>query len=102
MFPVTEQLLKPVFGGISRDSLVGCVGGGLDRLLFSRLELDESEGPLVAPLCAAECNELRALCCSCDDGDDCDDDDDEDDDNDVPDTLEYGADEDAVGNDGVD
>lgn len=57
-----EQLLEPVFGGISKDSLVGCVSGGLDRAVFNRLELDESEGPLVAPLDAAECKELRALC----------------------------------------
>lgn len=63
VFPVTELLLELIFGGISRDSLEGCVGGGLDRALFSRLELDESEGPLIAPLDEAVCKELRALCC---------------------------------------
>lgn len=96
VLPVVELLLKPVFGGISRDSLDGCVGGGLDRLLLSRLELDESEGPLVAPLDAAECSELSALCCCCEDSDV------DDADNDVPDTLEYGADEAVVANEHVD
>lgn len=66
VFPVAELLLKPIFGGISRDSLVGCVSGGLDRVLFSRLELDESERPLIAPLDDATCKELRALCCCVD------------------------------------
>lgn len=73
VFPVTELLLEPVFGGISRDSLEGCVGGGLDRVLFSRLELDESEEPLIAPLDVAACIELRALCC-CIDSDEVEDD----------------------------
>lgn len=63
VLPVAELLLEPIFGGISRDSLEGCVGGGLDRVLFSRLELDEGEGPLIAPLDVAACKELRALCC---------------------------------------
>lgn len=66
VFPVVELLLEPIFGGISRDSLDGFVGGGLDRALVNRLELDESEGPLIAPLDEAACKELRALCCCVD------------------------------------
>lgn len=73
VLPDVALLLEPVFGGISRDSLVGCVSGGLDRVLFSRLELDESEGPLIAPLDDATCKELRALCC-CVDSDEVEDD----------------------------
>lgn len=68
VFPVAELLPLPepaTLGGISSDSLDECVGGGLDKVLCSRLELDDSaagRAPLEAAAAAAECNdELRAV-----------------------------------------
>lgn len=63
VFPITVLLPELMIGGINSESLDECVGGGLDSVLFSRLELDErEERPHVAPLDEAECKELRALC----------------------------------------
>lgn len=64
--PVAELLLPepaPTLGGINSDSLDECVGGGLDSVLCSRLELDESAaGTALLDAVVAGCNdELRAV-----------------------------------------
>lgn len=69
VFPVAVELLLPelaaTLGGINSDSLDECVGGGLDKVLCSRLELDDSaagRAPLEAAAAEAGCNdELRAV-----------------------------------------
>lgn len=71
VFPVAELLLlpdpvtTPTLEGMSSDSLDECVGGGLDKVLCSRLELDDSAAgiaPLEAQAATAGCNdELRAF-----------------------------------------
>lgn len=71
VFPVAELLLlpdpvtTPTLEGMSSDSLDECVGGGLDKVLCSRLELDDSAtgiAPLEAQATTAGCNdELRAF-----------------------------------------
>lgn len=68
LLPLPEPAATPTLGGISSDSLDECVGGGLDKVLCSRLELDDSaagKAPLEAAMAAAaeaECNdELRAV-----------------------------------------
>lgn len=71
VFPVAVLLLlpdpvtTPTLEGMSSDSLDECVGGGLDKVLCSRLELDDSaagKAPLEAQAATAGCNdELRAF-----------------------------------------
>lgn len=72
VFPVAELLplpepaaANPTLGGISSDSLGECVGGGLDKVLCSRLELDDSaagRAQLEADIAEAGCeDELRAV-----------------------------------------
>lgn len=70
MFPDAAKLLllepaAPTLGGINSDSLDECVGGGLDKVLCSRLELDDSaagRAPLEADAAEAGCNdELKAV-----------------------------------------
>lgn len=70
VFPVAAELLLPetavcALGGINSDSLDECVGGGLDKVLCSRLELDDSaagKAPLEAAAAEAGCNdEPRAV-----------------------------------------
>ena len=65
LLPLLEPTATPTLGGISSDSLDECVGGGLDKVLCSRLELDDSaagRAPLEAATAAAGCNdELRAV-----------------------------------------
>lgn len=68
LLPLPEPAATPTLGGISSDSLDECVGGGLDKVLCSRLELDDSaagRAPLEAAMTVAaeaECNdELRAV-----------------------------------------
>lgn len=55
--PVPAELLPPepvaTIGGINSDSLDECVGGGLDSVLCSRLELDDDRAAGRAPLEAA-------------------------------------------------
>lgn len=61
VLPVTELLPELKFGGISSESLDECIGGGLERELLRRLELDDSaDRPQVAPLAGAAC-----VLCSC-------------------------------------
>lgn len=65
LLPLLEPAAKPTLGGISSDNLDECVGGGLDKVLCSRLELDDSatgRAPLEVVAAAPECNdELRAV-----------------------------------------
>lgn len=69
VFPVAVELLLPepaaTLGGINSDSLDECVGGGLDKVLCSRLELDDSaagRAPLEAAAAEAGCkDELKAV-----------------------------------------
>lgn len=56
VLPVAELLPELKFGGISSESLDECIGGGLERELLRRLELDDSDDRAhVAPLEDAVC-----------------------------------------------
>lgn len=64
VFPDVAELLLPeaaaTLGGINSDSLDECVGGGLDKVLCSRLELDDSaagKAPLETAAAEAGCND---------------------------------------------
>lgn len=63
LLPLPEPAVKPTLGGISSDSLDECVGGGLDKVLCSRLELDDSaagRAPLEAAMTAAASQNKRS------------------------------------------